>query len=803
MATAAASTTAPAVESLELRIMMAVSPAPAAVGVQPAGALTGRVVYTKGGHGYTWMNGVWETQRPYINNMVEDMGNEDQDTYFAHYLLQAGATVVPTRPVDHQSHESVIDNSTTFNASTGGFQIVSGTWNADLVSTPSASAIESTYWSNNNGADTNRAMYATTSTTETAVARYTPNIPVAGYYPVYAWAGYDAKAADLSAHTSNRAPDQTFRINYSGGSYEVRVNLQLTGFGWIYLGNYYFDAGVHVGVDGVDVSNKSSVAGKLAIADAIRFGNGMGDVVPSGAPGPSGEPREEEAALYWDYDSRGWTASGARISQSFLDQGLTDDYNKDFAAADIWATYMNNAAVGSMYDRIWLSFHTNASGASGTGQGTLGLINSVPTPNQAALARLAAANVTNELTTLTTQGPGGTTTPGYDGTWGNAPGNATPPDHTFSGGYGEISNTYIKGEFDATIIEVAFHDNTTDAMLLEDPKVRDAVARATLHTMIDYFHNPVGDGSVTPSTNTTFLPEPPTDVRATTDTSGNVTLNWSPGLTSAGTTGPYGNAATSYKVYTSTNGIGWDGGVTVTGATTLTFSGMPTNLPTYFRVTALNAGGESFGSPVVSAKPQAGSKAPILIVNNFTRLDRVGDQLETNTGLEVTGAQVLDRVNSLYNNSQNYVIQAASAINAFSSTVGIDSCSASAIASGEISLSNYKAVIWMSGEQSTVDQTFTATTQPLVTSYLNGGGKLFVSGSEVGFDLVASGHGSSFFTNTLKASYQADDSNTHSATGASGSIFAGISLAFDDGTSGTYDVNSPDVINPGSGATAR
>jgi len=52
--------------------------------------------------------------------------------------------------------------------------------------------------------------------------------------------------------------------------------------------------------------------------------------------------------------------------------------------------------------------------------------------------------------------------------------------------------------------------------------------------------------------------EPPTALRATTDAAGNVTLNWSAGPSSAGTTGPYGNAATGYRVWTSTNGYGFD-----------------------------------------------------------------------------------------------------------------------------------------------------------------------------------------------------------------------------------------------------
>ena len=61
--------------------------------------------------------------------------------------------------------------------------------------------------------------------------------------------------------------------------------------------------------------------------------------------------------------------------------------------------------------------------------------------------------------------------------------------------FGEINNTYINNEFDATIVEVAFHDNQLDAELMRDPKVRDAVARATYQGMVKYFR--AVDGNTT------------------------------------------------------------------------------------------------------------------------------------------------------------------------------------------------------------------------------------------------------------------------------------------------------------------
>ena len=64
--------------------------------------------------------------------------------------------------------------------------------------------------------------------------------------------------------------------------------------------------------------------------------------------------------------------------------------------------------------------------------------------------------------------------------------------------FGEINNQYINDEFDATIVEVAFHDNKEDAELMRDPRVRDAIARATYQGLIKYFR--AVDNNETPAT---------------------------------------------------------------------------------------------------------------------------------------------------------------------------------------------------------------------------------------------------------------------------------------------------------------
>ncbi|HEX2474141.1 MAG TPA: hypothetical protein VHK01_05320 [Lacipirellulaceae bacterium] len=180
-----------ALEPLEPRLPMSAAGL-VPVGAQPDGPLAGKIVYTSGGHGWQWNTTLarWATDRGDNNEIVEDFGNQDQFTFYVDYLFRAGATVVPMRPVGRQLNEVVLDNDSpgvTF----------SGSWSTNTVGPR--------WYDENYGAggdDAERYRFANVNaTSETAVATYTPNIPQAGFYPVYTWA----------AHGGNRA-SQLYKI---------------------------------------------------------------------------------------------------------------------------------------------------------------------------------------------------------------------------------------------------------------------------------------------------------------------------------------------------------------------------------------------------------------------------------------------------------------------------------------------------------------------------------------------------------------------------------------------------------------
>jgi hypothetical protein len=127
-----------------------------------------------------------------------------------------------------------------------------------------------------------------------------------------------------------------------------------------------------------------------------------------------------------------------------------------------------------------------------------------------------------------------------------------------------------------------------------------------------------------------------------------------------------------------------------------------------------------------------------------------------------------------------------------------------AVIGGTVLLGSYRAVVWMLGEEGSLDRSFDSSEQALVAEYLSEGGNLFVSGSECGYDLDRSSGPTaadrSFYHVQLRAALGNDDANTYTFTPATGSIFNGNAASgFDNGTRGTYNVDYPDVLIPTNG----
>jgi hypothetical protein len=134
-----------------------------------------------------------------------------------------------------------------------------------------------------------------------------------------------------------------------------------------------------------------------------------------------------------------------------------------------------------------------------------------------------------------------------------------------------------------------------------------------------------------------------------------------------------------------------------------------------------------------------------------------------------------------------------------------ETCANEALLDGAASLSDYARVIWVLGDESTNDETFSVQEQGVVQEYLRGGGNLFVSGSELGYDLGRSSGPTQadkdFLHDFLKCVYVSDDANEYTVTGSSASVFSGLQLRYGViGEGSPYEEDWPDVLGPSGGS---
>lgn len=723
--------------SEEAPTVAAAASAAAATTALPQGSLKGKTVYISAGHGWLWNGWTWRTQRPpyptapYIGPIIEDHNNaEAVNQYLLRHLQNAGATVIPVRERDMHPTTVIVDND----APSPGTYTETGLWTT----------------SNLTGYQNTTYRYATTVTgTATATATWTFTVPADGEYAVYAW----------YRQGTNRAPDARYTVHHAGGRTEVTVDQRTHGNTWHYLGTYGFRAGT---VATVTLSNHSAVPGLAVIADAVRLGGGifssLTEVYTTSAPYPPQKPWWEVGAYYhvqrMGLNPSGWPSYG---------------YFNDVVARPMYARWEH---AGTGEDALYISWHSNGVNSNGYQTTTRGTVTYIyngewiawsVTPGSAQLQDAVHTEIIRALRTA------------WDPAWPDLGKRAL--------NLGELRELWDPDpavQMPGVLIEVAFHDHPTDTDALKEPRFHQLVARAIYRGIVRYFET--RDGVDLP-----LFPEPPTHLAVRNLGDGRVQVSWRPPLTDP--PGLESDPPTGYRVYTSTDGVGWSDGIPVTGTTVYTLTGLPSGQLLFVRVTATNPGGESFPSETLAARVGDGAKG--LVVNGFDRLNRTMLVPETDPVEGYNLRMFLDRMNA-----RNYIIQHGQAL-----PLPFDSASNEAVRDGDVRLTDYVIVDWILGEESAPDETLDPTERVLLQAYLENGGALFLSGAEVGWHLDGLGADRDFYHNALRAEYLADDAGTYVVTPTAGSIFAGLGpFRFD--APGMYDPDYPDVISPTAGSVA-
>ncbi len=378
---------------------------------------------------------------------------------------------------------------------------------------------------------------------------------------------------------------------------------------------------------------------------------------------------------------------------------------------------------------------------------------------------LKAEYINDDAGTYSVSGMGGTLFDGLsfsfdDGTHGTY--NVGYPDVLAATGSSVACLTYGGSDYAAVQYSGSFVGGSTDGKVVYlgfpyETIYPESAREAVMERVIEFF-------------DLVDTPEPPVLLSAEVSGASEATLRWSL------------SQCEQVRVYQSEDGSAWSAIETLSAtATGTTVGGLSEGVPHYFKLTALQGVGESADSDVLGVMSNSGTTRILIVEGN--------DRWVAEQGV-----------------NHAFLVRCGQAIEAYTNqVVAFDSCANDVVKSGSAALGGYDVVIWTLGEESSLQRTFNDTEQQLVEAYLDSGGSLFVSGSDVGWDLVELGTSAdqAFFQNYLRATYVDDDAHTYSVAGVGGTIFDGFGFSFDDGTGGSYDVRWPEQLTASGGSVAN
>jgi hypothetical protein len=594
--------------------------------------------------------------------------------------------------------------------------------------------------------ETGGARLLTTAAAETGRLVYPIAVPASGDYDVYI----------SYVQGPDRAPDAHWSVRHAGGETHFRVDQRRHGSTWVLLGRFRDPSAV-------TLANDSASPGTVASADAVRAGGGLVPIARGGVA--LDRPAYEAAGRYFaQFDGAPTDVWDYRV----------EDNNDDVVTRSRFSAWEHEAGE----DAVFISWHSNATGGAATSRGT-DLYTYGPNGPPSPVSEFTGTDGSLELQAALALEIGDDIRAAYDAAW--------PTVRSYTAYFGEINPAH-NGEMPQVLIELAYHDNVDDAACLADPRFRKVAAIAVAHAIARYFAERDGLPLVLP-------PATPQAVRIAGDGDGGLVLSWR-----APAEDPQGGAAPAgYRVYLSTDGYAYDDGTDVT-ETSLALPALGAGAARYARVAAVNAGGESFPTEVVGARVPAAGHAPVLVVGGFDRLEASQDIVED---LSAYSLGLVDRVWIDQINDGSYAARHGAAILAAGRS--FDGASDEAISLGDVALTPYRAVDWFLGEESSGDEPFSGAAQVAVADYVAAGGRLLVTGSEIGWALSYLGttEEQAFYAGALHGEYLGDDAETYALAPVAAGIYDGLTgLAFDDVGPGGYDAEYPDQLGTANGATA-
>jgi len=742
------------------------------------------------GRYYDQGRGYWRFQRPHLFGTTEDLFTQTiVMPYLIPMLEQAGAYVFTPRERDWQKAEVIVDNDNPRQ----NYIEANGRHKWQKAIQRGFARHDGVYHDGENPfeAGTARMVKTTSSKSHYTEANYQPYFPEAGRYAVYV--SYQTLPSSID--------DALYTVWHKGECTQFHVNQQMGGSTWVYLGTFDFDKGYNA-FNRVTVSNLSDHNG-VVTTDAVRFGGGMGNIERFGQV--SGLPRALEGARY----SAQWAGMPYSVYSS---KNGADDYADDINVRSLMTNllgggscYMPTIEGRKVPIELSLAVHSDA-GYAKDGMGLIGALSICTTKfNEgklnAGISRMASrdfadALLGNETLDLKFK---------Y-GQWHRR--------EIFDRNYSETRLP----EVPSAILETMSHQNFPDMRYGQDPNFRFTLARSIYKTILRYVNDQHGRPCI-------VAPLAPDNFRIEFKNKSEIRLSWNavqdPQEPTAQPTG--------YVLYTAIGEADFDNGTYIRSKTDFEMELEPNQLY-HFKVCAVNRGGQSFPSEVLSAYYNPKAKKTILIVNGFHRLsspairntvDEQGFDLDDDPGitygptygwagrqlnfkrsqmgiedggLGYTGTDLTGML--IAGNDFNYVKTHAEAI-ASAQQYNIVSCSSEALETNKILPGGYAAIDLLLGLERNDGHSLkpykaiSTSMQYVLKAYTSIGGALFVSGAYLASDMVTKEE-RQFLASVLKCQSAGRSQTTSNELSGLGTTF----LYHKDLNEQHYAATATDMLQP-------
>ena len=785
----------------------------------------------------------WAWQRARFFQVVEDLYTQSYVLpYLVPMLENAGANVLMPRERDTQLNEVIVDNDSKDGLSRYREQNDRKKWKTSEGTGFANTKKIYVQGENPFTFGTSRCISSIPNTDESSRAEWIPTIPESGRYAVY-----------VSYKTvENSAADAHYTVFHKGGKTEFTVNQTMSGGTWVYLGTFSFDKGKNNRAK-VILTNFSADEGKLITSDAVKFGGGMGNIARSPTPPglnpaiirtdsatvasalsnlsivyepeTSHYPRYTEGARYW--------LQWAGIPDSIYSKNKgQNDYTDDFQSRGFWVNYLIGGSSDSPATKglnvpvdLAMAIHSDAGATSNDSIiGTLGICSIHNTGGKSVFqngkSRWASRDLTDIIQTQVVDDIR----------------KEFAPEWTRRNIWNKSYSESREPEVPTMLMELLSHQNFADMRYGLDPRFRFAVSRSVYKGMLKFI-------SSTNNVDYVVQPLPVEQFNCRFIEKNKVELHWVAVNDSLEPTA----VAEKYVLYTRIEDGDFDNGVVVT-SNRITAVIQPGKIYS-FKVMAMNKGGLSFPSEILSTYRAPNDKKEVLIVNGFDRLSApanfsidstyagflntkdpgvpylneisfVGNQYEfkrnkpwVNDDAPGFGASHANyETQVIAGNSFDYPFLHGKAIKA--AGYSFVSASEKAIISGDVDMNQYKMVDLILGKQKQTFignakktpefKTFPLALQQSIKLYCLSGGNLMVSGAFIGSDMCESDkpvhNDRLFIENILKYKFRTSKASVGgnlTIVNSPVQFFKKAELSFyDQPNSTSYYIESPDAIEP-------